>query len=258
MLTQSWSERFFHSFNDYRNATMQSSHFTPDPLPMKMAQHRSAAVESLYPSRLEIEAIEIPDCREVFLPKSSMTCRSQKSSGPTRAGSIHNSSQPIRSPSGHRLLPPSCQDQLVYYQAKAFARKESDASYGSSQPGMVNVMGPPHIPFDRKPSIQKDPTSRLELEVSPGIFLPLHGSQETLSAMQQGQLVSCACFVCTLTIMCVPQASYVLCPDCRVVSPVERSAVPMSMKYGTALSGEVGGVGLGMKMEEYRSPSTYH
>jgi hypothetical protein len=30
------------------------------------------------------------------------------------------------------------------------------------------------------------------------------------------------------------------------------------MKYGTALSGETGGVGLGMKMEEYRSPSTYH
>jgi hypothetical protein len=233
---------------------MQSFHFSPDHMPVNVAQHRSAA-ESLYPSRLQIEAIEIPDCREVFLQKSSMTCRSQKFSGHT-TGSIHShGSQPIRSPSGHRSPPPSCQDQLVYYQAKAFARKESDGSYGS-QPGIVNVLGPPHIPFDRKPSIREDPTSRLEVEVAPGVFLPLHGSQETLSAMQEGQLVSRACFVCTLTIMCVPQASYVLCPDCRVVSPVERSAVPTTMKCGATLSGEVGGVGLGMKLEEYHS--LYH
>jgi hypothetical protein len=194
---------------------MQSSHFSPDRMPVNVAQHRSVAVESLYPSRLQIEAIEIPDCREVFLPKSSKTCRSQKSSGHT--SSIRNGSQPIRSLSKHQSPPPSCQDQLVYYQAKAFARKESEGSYGS-QPGIVNVMGPPHIPFDRKPSIQENPTSRLEVEVAPGVFLPLHGSQETLSAMQDGRLVSCACFVCTQSVMCVPQASYVLCPDCRVVS----------------------------------------
>jgi hypothetical protein len=111
-------------------------------------------------------------------------------------------------------------------------------------------MAPQHIPFDRKPSIQKDPTSRLEVEVAPGVFLPLHGSQETLSSMQEGQLVSCACFACTLTIMCVPQASYVLCPDCRVVSPVERSADPTITKLAATLSG---GVGLGMKLEEYHS-----
>jgi hypothetical protein len=237
---------------------MQSSHFPLDHMPVNVAQHRSAAVQSLYPSRLQIEAIEIPDCREVFLPRSSTTYRRQKSLG--HNGNIRNGSKPIRSPSKpirssseHRSAPPSCQDQLIYYQAKAFARKESDGSYGSSQPGVVNVMGPPHIPFDRKPSIQEDPTSRLEVEVAPGVFLALHGSQETLSAMQEGQLVSCACFVCTQTIMCVPQASYVLCPDCRVVSPVERSADPTSMKLVATLSG---GVALGMKLEEYHS--LYH
>jgi hypothetical protein len=230
---------------------MQSSRFSPDYTPMNVAQHRSAAVESLYPSRVQIEAVEIPDCREVFLlPKSSMTCRRQISSGHT--GSIHNGSQPMRSSSGHRSPPPSCQDRIVYNQAKAFPRKESVGSYGS-QPGMVNVTGPHHINFDRKPSIQKDPASRLEIEVFPGVFLPLHGSQETLSAMQEGQLVSCTCFVCTRTIMCVSQASYVLCPDCRVVSPVESCSVSKTMKRGASLSGEAGGVGLGMKLEEYHS-----
>jgi hypothetical protein len=234
---------------------MQSSRFPPDYMPVNVAQHRSAA-ESLYPTRLQIEAIEIPDCREVFLlPKSSMTCRRQTSSG--RTGSIHNGSQPIRSSSGYRSPPPSCQDKVVDNQAKTFPRKESDGSYGS-QPGMVNVMGSPHINFDRKPSIQEDPASRLEVEVMPGVFLPLHGSQETLSAMQEGQLVSCTCFVCTRTIMCVSQASYVLCPDCRVVSPVESSSVSKTMKRGASLSGEAGGVGLGMKLEHYHSLATKH
>jgi hypothetical protein len=230
-------------------ATMQSSRFSTANKPVNYAQHRSAD-ESLYPSRSQIEAIEIPDCREVFLPKSSMTRRRQTSSGHT--GIIRTGSQPIRSSSGHRSPPPSCQDQLVYYQAKAFARKESDRSYGS-QPGMVNVIGSPHIPLDRKPLVQQDPASCMELEVAPGVYLPLHGSKETLSAMQEGQLVSCTCYVCTQTVMCVPQASFVLCPDCRVVSPVERSADPTTMKQGATLSGETGGVGLGMKLAEYYS-----
>jgi hypothetical protein len=216
-------------------------------VPVNDAQHRPE--ESLYPSRLQIEAIEIPDCREVFLLKSTMTCRREISSG--HSGSLRNVSRPTRSSSGRRSPTPSCQDQLSDYQAKVFARKESDGSSGSHQPGMVNIIGPPHIPFYRKPSVQQDPTSRIEVEVGPGVFLPLHGTEETMSAMQEGQLVSCTCYVCTLTVMCVPQASFVLCPDCRVVSPVERSAVPTTMKHGAAPSCETGGVGLGMKLEEF-------
>jgi hypothetical protein len=228
---------------------MQSSRFYADYKPVNVALHRSAAaVESLYPSRLQIEAIEIPDCKEIFL----LTCRGQASSG--RIGSIRDDSHPIRSSSGHQSPLPLCQDQFVYYQAKAFARNESDESYGS-QPGMVNVNGPSsHTSYDRKPSIQEDPISRLEVEVAPGVFLPLHGSQETLSAMKEGQLVSCTCFVCTRTIMCVSQASYVLCPDCRVVSPVECISVSKTMERGASFYGETcGGVGLGMKLEEYHS-----
>jgi hypothetical protein len=214
---------------------MQSSRFSPDQIPVKDAQHRS---ESLYPSRLQIEAIEIPDCQEVFLSKSSKTCRRETSSG----CSIRNGSRSIRSSSGHQSPAPSCQDQLANYQARALSRKESSDGSCCSQPGMVKVMGPPHIPFDRKPSVQQDPVSRLEVEVAPGVFLPLHGSQETLAALREGQLVSCTCFVCTHTVMCVPQASYVLCPDCRVVSPVECIA---------SRTRQTGGVGLGMKLEEY-------
>jgi hypothetical protein len=176
--------------------------------------------ESLYPSRLEIEAIEIPDCQEVFQRKANVTRRGETCSG-------HVSSKPTQTTT------PSCQDQLSSYSCKAFARNESGGS-STTQPRM-DVPGPPHI-------------SRFVLEVAPGLFLPLHGSQETSSAMQEGKLVSCNCFVCMETVMCVPQASYVLCPDCRVVSPV---AGCLSLKRRVTLPGEMGGVGLGLKWTEY-------
>jgi hypothetical protein len=189
---------------------MQSSNISSKHIPL----NEVFPSESLYPSRLEIEAIEIPDCQEVFQRKAIATRRRERFSG-------HVSSKPTQT------TDPSCQNQLSSYSSKAY------------------VPGPPHI-SRLKPEVAPPHFSRLELEVAPGLFLPLHGSQETLTAMQEGPLVSCNCFVCKQTVVCVPQALYVLCPDCRVVSPVATS------KQIAALPGEMGGVGLGMKWAEYQ------
>jgi hypothetical protein len=206
---------------------MQSSNMSSDHIPL----NEVFPSESLYPSRLEIEAIEIPDCQEVFQRKATVIRQGQICSG-------HFGSKPTPSPT------PSCQDELSSYGSDAFARNESGSSYISHE-GVVNAPGPaPHTPLDRKSSAPKGPISRYEVEVEPGVFLPLHGSQETLEAMQEGQLVSCTCFVCMQPLMCVPQALYVLCPDCRVVSPVAAS------KQSVTLPGGMGGVGLGMKRAE--------
>jgi hypothetical protein len=196
-------------------STMRSSNISSDHIPL----NEVLPSESLYPSRLEIEAIEIPDCQEVFRRIATPTRRRESCSG-------HSSSQPK----------PTQSPTSTSYRSKAFAGNESGGSYRSqSERSMVNVNvpGPSRI-------------SRLELEVAPGVFLSLHGSQETLSAMQEGQLVSATCFECVQTVMCVPQALYVLCPDCRVVSPVVNMSFP-SLKQSPTLLSEMGGVGLGMK-----------
>ena len=65
------------------------------------------------------------------------------------------------------------------------------------------------------------------------------GADETCRAIECDFYVPCECMCYRLTIFCIQDARLVLCPDCRVVSPME----------GTVLEGSDGGVGLGFKME---------
>lgn len=50
----------------------------------------------------------------------------------------------------------------------------------------------------------------------------------------------CACVCCDLTLFCIQDASFVLCPGCRVVSPMD----------GLEYEGTDGGVGLGFKLDD--------
>lgn len=63
------------------------------------------------------------------------------------------------------------------------------------------------------------------------------GARETWHAIEQDFFMPCGCMCCADTIFCIQDANYVLCPDCKVISPLERD-------------GKDGGVGLGFKMED--------
>lgn len=78
------------------------------------------------------------------------------------------------------------------------------------------------------------------IEVSPGVFSRLRGAEETWRAIQYVFYMPCECSCCSLTIFCIQDADYVLCPECRVVSP-------MSENYSEGCEG--GGVGLGFGLE---------
>ena len=80
------------------------------------------------------------------------------------------------------------------------------------------------------------PPPRTELEVSPGVFLPLYGAKETMAAFDSGSLIPASCMICEMDLQCVEAAEYVLCPVCKVVSPVLN---------GSSTGGN-GAVGLGM------------
>jgi hypothetical protein len=50
--------------------------------------------------------------------------------------------------------------------------------------------------------------------------MPLRGSEETLQAIEMGLARIVTCFVCNHSLACVPDCELVICPDCRVISPV--------------------------------------
>lgn len=79
------------------------------------------------------------------------------------------------------------------------------------------------------------------VEVSPGVHLRLRGADETWRAIQVDFYMPCECVCCTSTIFAIQDADFVLCPVCRVVSPMD----------GKVFDGASdGGVGLGFQMEE--------
>jgi hypothetical protein len=92
---------------------------------------------------------------------------------------------------------------------------------------------------------------RMELEVSPGIFLPLHGSEETYSALRSDRLCATYCLACETPLFCVEYAAQVLCPACRVVSPVFTHEAPRRSSDDYYAHNSPAGVGLGMTVDEY-------
>lgn len=72
------------------------------------------------------------------------------------------------------------------------------------------------------------------MEIAPGEKVRLRGAKETWQAVENDFYLPTTCFSCDTDLCCIMDASYVLCPRCKVVSPVEGWA-----------GGPDGGVGLG-------------
>ena len=85
-----------------------------------------------------------------------------------------------------------------------------------------------------------------QVEVSPGVFLPLRGTQETLMALRTGDTLVLECFLCKVELCCVDDSEWVLCPDCRILTPVN---IQESGKLHNSLPNLPlpHGVGLGLK-----------
>jgi len=99
---------------------------------------------------------------------------------------------------------------------------------------------------------------RPQIEVSPGVFMPLRGSKETMEAMKRGQALYVQCIFCNVQLCCIQDAEMVICPDCRVLSPVTSPTTAFERLNGYQSSSSstknkthrgIGGVGLGMKTE---------
>lgn len=114
---------------------------------------------------------------------------------------------------------------------------EDRCSY-SNEPGAVAKRPSKQLPFEKKEN--HSPTSMKTIEVSPGEHLRLRGADETWRAVQLDYYSPYECMCCSLTVFCILDAAFVLCPACRVVSPT----------VGSLAHGSDGGVGLGFTIED--------
>jgi hypothetical protein len=101
------------------------------------------------------------------------------------------------------------------------------------------------------------------IQVLPGVALRLCGASETWMAIQNGWYTQCTCPCCSLAMLCVDSADFVICPDCRVVSPVQGCDMETSKQVESC-----GIVGLGLRHDmlpndhfrhdHARSPAIHH
>lgn len=80
-------------------------------------------------------------------------------------------------------------------------------------------------------------SSQKSIEIAPGEFLTLRGANETWQSIQNDEFMPASCSCCHETIFCIQDAGFVLCPFCRVVSPMHGNSPDA-------------GVGLGFCMED--------
>jgi hypothetical protein len=79
------------------------------------------------------------------------------------------------------------------------------------------------------------------IEIMPGLRVPLRGAEETWNCIEQDFFSPVTCFGCSIELCCIQDASYVLCPVCRVVGP---------MDTGAGDFGSTVGVGLGFSFDD--------
>ena len=99
---------------------------------------------------------------------------------------------------------------------------------------------PPAPTFVASPQPQQQQQPAMMLQIAPGIKVRLRGAQETKACIARDFYIPALCYACTLDMFCIMDANYVVCPVCRVVSPLEGGA---DMEYE-------GGVGLGFTFQD--------
>jgi hypothetical protein len=82
-------------------------------------------------------------------------------------------------------------------------------------------------------------STTMTIEVAPGLSVRLRGADETWRAIQTDQYQPCTCLECNANMFCIQDAWLVLCPTCRVASPVNVSVN----------TNRDGGVALGFTMD---------
>ena len=64
------------------------------------------------------------------------------------------------------------------------------------------------------------------IQITPTMTARLRGARETQACIENDFYIPTSCFCCEANIFCIQDANYVLCPECKVVSPLSDGADP--------------------------------
>jgi hypothetical protein len=94
------------------------------------------------------------------------------------------------------------------------------SSRGSVSSQLNNARVRSGLNLQNSHSIDCDEGSDQLLEISPGIKMPLRKASDTWNAIQNNNAAEVTCSGCQRQLLTVPDAQLVLCPECRIVSPM--------------------------------------
>jgi len=69
------------------------------------------------------------------------------------------------------------------------------------------------------PAPRRTTWERTMVEIMPGQKVSMHGSAETECAIEEGRTQSLSCIECNIKLVCVEQATLIICPSCRSIAP---------------------------------------
>jgi hypothetical protein len=137
-----------------------------------------------YPALCEVEAIRVPDPDSLLSPQRTFTDNRTRQPYPFDESSSCSATETAN------------QQQRRYESekhSKTVTPQRRDSQH--SVPGSVVSIAEP------APKKERKVFTRNEIEVSPGVFMPLHGSEETLESMRDDTMKFSACPICTLDIL---------------------------------------------------------
>lgn len=90
------------------------------------------------------------------------------------------------------------------------------------------------------------------LEIEPGLLLPLRGAKETITAIKEGFVEEVSCQACGLALLCIADATFCVCADCKCVSAFEGTG--LAAEHTKLSQHPQGSVGLGFRNKHARQP----
>lgn len=147
-----------------------------------------------YPAPCEVESIRIPDPDSLLSPCSERGFQPLES---TFTDELNFQPDPVEESSSP--VPETANQQQSRYESEKHSksaflqRQESQRSV----PGFVTSVTEPA----RAPKKEKKVFTRNEIEIAPGVYMPLHGSEETLESMRDDTMKFSPCPICTLDVL---------------------------------------------------------
>ncbi|CAB9499162.1 expressed unknown protein [Seminavis robusta] len=139
------------------------------------------------------------------------------------------------------------QQESQYNQQQQKPKKHSRTGNNNKKHSTLSGTSPTQKskpPFRRMKSWHDDEKSAekraQELEIEPGFFLPLRGTDETMAAIKTGFVEEIFCQACDIELICISDASMCVCPECKCVSPVDGIASMSALAKSKYTRGSVG------------------